>query len=62
MQKNFSVNLFLITFLILQPLLIFLSFFFCFVQNAFKKADFGATCESFKPKMTIRYTYMFHEK
>lgn len=51
-QKNFGAYLLLVTFLIPQPILDLLFFFF-FLQNAFKSADFGATCKLFRPKTTI---------
>lgn len=50
-QKNFGAYLLLVTFLIPQPILDLLFFFF--LQNAFKSADFGATCKLFRPKTTI---------
>lgn len=64
-QKNFGAYLLLVTFLIPQPILDLLFFFF--LQNAFKSADFGATCKLFRPKTTIElqsfeYTHIFYEK
>lgn len=50
-QKNFGAYLLLVTFLIPQPILDLLFFFF--LQNAFKSADFSATCKLFRPKTTI---------
>lgn len=43
------------------------SAFFFFLQNAFKSADFSATCKLFRPKTTIElqsfeYTHIFYEK
>lgn len=65
-QKNFGAYLLLVTFLIPQPILDLLFFFF-FLQNAFKSADFSATCKLFRPKTTIElqsfeYTHIFYEK
>lgn len=64
-QKNFGAYLLLVTFLIPQPILDLLFFFF--LQNAFKSADFSATCKLFRPKTTIElqsfeYTHIFYEK
>lgn len=52
-MQNFETDLFLITFLILQPLLNCILAFF-FFQKLLKMQIFSATHETFKPKMSIR--------